>query len=145
MLQSTSHAQKPHALRTKPPQLPPLESLTPASDFTPFLHPAVGEDVRRAALKTLFSDPHFNVMDGLDVYIDDYSKPDPIPAAMLASLKQARRILTWAEGKDDETAAAEAEPVDGSASESRELEAQSDAHQSVVDVTPEADRVAKPK
>jgi hypothetical protein len=33
--------------------------------------------VRNAALKKLFTDPHFNVMDGLDVYIDDYGKPDP--------------------------------------------------------------------
>ena len=30
-------------------------------------------------MKKLFADPHYNVMDGLDVYIDDYSKPDPIP------------------------------------------------------------------
>ena len=43
----------------------------------------MGEDVRRAALKKLFSDPRFNVMDGLDVYIDDYSKTEPIPPEML--------------------------------------------------------------
>jgi hypothetical protein len=60
----------------------------------------VNEDVRRAALKKLFSDPHFNVMDGLDTYIDDYSKTEPIPAAMLASLRQAQNILGWA--KEDE-------------------------------------------
>ena len=30
-------------------------------------------------MKKLFSDPHFNVMDGLDTYIDDYGKPDPLP------------------------------------------------------------------
>jgi hypothetical protein len=83
------------------PELPSLESLTSDSDFSAFFHPKVGEDVRRAALKKLFSDPQFNVMDGLDVYIDDYSKSDPIPAAMLAGLKQAQRILTWAEGKDE--------------------------------------------
>ena len=33
-----------------------------------------------AAMKKLFTDPHFNVMDGLDIYIDDYRKPDPLPA-----------------------------------------------------------------
>ena len=32
-------------------------------------------------------------MDGLDTYIDDYSKPDPIPEEMLKSLKQANRLL----------------------------------------------------
>ena len=76
--------------------LPPLDQLTPDSDYRAFFHPKVGEDVRRAALKKLFSDPRFNVMDGLDVYIDDYSKSDPIPAAMLAQLRQAQQIIAWA-------------------------------------------------
>jgi hypothetical protein len=79
-----------------PPELPPIEKLTIDADFSGFFHPKIDEDVRRSALKKLFSDPHFNVMDGLDVYIDDYSKSEPIPAAMLASLKQAQRILEWA-------------------------------------------------
>jgi len=82
------------------PDLPPLDQLTMDSDFRGFFHPKVSDDVRRAALKKLFSDPHFNVMDGLDVYIDDYSKTEPIPAAMLASLRQAQKILGWA--KEDE-------------------------------------------
>jgi hypothetical protein len=82
------------------PELPPIDKLTIDSDYRDFFHPKVGEDVRRAALKKLFSDPRFNVMDGLDVYIDDYSKNDPIPAAMLAGLKQAQNILAWA--KEDE-------------------------------------------
>ncbi|MGZ5094973.1 MAG: DUF3306 domain-containing protein [Burkholderiales bacterium] len=83
------------------PELPSLDKLTFDSDFKAFFHPKVDEDVRRAALRKLFSDPHFNVMDGLDVYIDDYSKSDPIPAAMLASLKQAQRIIDWANNKDE--------------------------------------------
>lgn len=84
------------------PELPPVEKLTLDSDFSGFFHPKVDEKLRRAALRKLFSDPHFNVMDGLDVYIDDYSKTEPIPAAMLASLKQAQRILEWAaQGKED--------------------------------------------
>jgi hypothetical protein len=41
----------------------------------------------------LFQDPHFNVMDGLDTYIDDYTKADPIPEAMLRGLNQARGLL----------------------------------------------------
>jgi hypothetical protein len=86
------------------PELPPIDQLTIDSDFRDFFHPKVDEDVRRAALRKLFAEPHFNVMDGLDVYIDDYSKSEPIPAAMLASMKQAQRILQWAKGEDDETA-----------------------------------------
>jgi hypothetical protein len=60
--------------------------------------------LRRQALRTLFRDPRFNVMDGLDVYIDDYSKSEPIPAAMLASLKQAQNILKWAKEDEEERA-----------------------------------------
>lgn len=67
--------------------LPAVESLTFESDFAAFLSPKVEEGVKRAALRKLFSDPRFNVMDGLDVYIDDYSKPDPLPEGMLEKLK----------------------------------------------------------
>jgi hypothetical protein len=42
------------------------------------------------------------VMDGLDVYIDDYSVSDPLPASMLAQLKQAQKILGWAKETDEE-------------------------------------------
>jgi hypothetical protein len=85
-----------------PPELPSIEKLTLNSDFSGFFHPKVDEDLRRRALRKLFSDPHFNVMDGLDVYIDDYSKTEPIPATMLASLTQAQRIFEWAAEKKDD-------------------------------------------
>lgn len=84
------------------PQLPPVDGLTMESDFSGFLHPKVGEDVKRAALKKLFSDPHFNVMDGLDTYIDDYSKPDPLPAEMLAQMRSAQKIFKWARNELEE-------------------------------------------
>jgi hypothetical protein len=70
-----------------------VESLTPESDFTPFMKPEVDEGLKRQALKTLFSDPRFNVMDGLDVYIDDYSKTTPIPPDLVRELVQARYIF----------------------------------------------------
>jgi hypothetical protein len=72
--------------------LPPLESLTPESDFTPFMKQDVDAGTRREALKTLFRDPRYNVMDGLDVYIDDYSKPDPIPEGWLDRMYQTTRL-----------------------------------------------------
>ena len=90
----------PAASDEAPPTLPPIEELTLDSDFKAFFHPKVDEATRRAALRKLFAEPHFNVMDGLDVYIDDYSKTEPIPAVMLAGLKQAQRILEWAKQKD---------------------------------------------
>jgi hypothetical protein len=74
-------------------ELPPIEKLDFESDFSAFLRAKVDEGVRRAALKRLFSDPRFNVMDGLDIYIDDYSREDPIPNGLLAQLEHARSTL----------------------------------------------------
>jgi hypothetical protein len=73
--------------------LPPVESLTFHSDFAAFMQPEVDETLRRTALKKLFNDPRFNVMDGLDTYIDDYSKPDPIAPDVVRTLVQARYIF----------------------------------------------------
>ena len=75
-----------------PAPLPPVESLTPESDFTPFMRSDVDPGLRRHALRTLFRDERFNVMDGLDVYIDDFSKPDPIPPDWLGKLNQMARL-----------------------------------------------------
>ncbi|HXF79660.1 MAG TPA: DUF3306 domain-containing protein [Usitatibacter sp.] len=76
----------------QPAPLPPVESLTPESDFSPFMRPGVDEGTRRLAVKKLFEDPRFNVMDGLDVYIDDYSKPDPLPEGWLEKMNQVARL-----------------------------------------------------
>ena len=73
--------------------LPALDTLTIDSDYTAFMQPGVDAQVTRTALKKLFSDPRFNVMDGLDVYISDYSKPDPIDPAIVRTLVQARYIF----------------------------------------------------
>lgn len=73
--------------------LPPIDSLTLESDFAPFMRADVEPTLRSAALRKLFADPHFNVMDGLDVYVGDYSKPDPIPPDIVKRLVQARYIF----------------------------------------------------
>ena len=70
-----------------------LANLTPDSDFGQFMRQEISEEIRRKAMKTLFADPHFNVMDGLDIYIEDYNLSEPIPAEMLATLNQARGLL----------------------------------------------------
>ena len=77
----------------EPAPLPPVESLTFDSDFTAFLKADVDESLKRAALKKLLRDPRFNVMDGLDTYIDDYSKPDPIEPEVVKQLMQARFLF----------------------------------------------------
>ncbi len=96
-----------------PPPLPPLESLTPDADFSPFMAKGVEKNARNSALKTLFTDPHFNKMDGLDVYIDDYTQHTPIPMEMLRSLKQAQMLFAD-EKPDAQNAAAGSGVVDPS-------------------------------
>jgi hypothetical protein len=73
--------------------LPPIDSLGPDADYTGFFKPSVAPSLRNAALKKLFADPHFNVMDGLDTYIDDYSVHVPLGADEARGLVQARAIL----------------------------------------------------
>jgi hypothetical protein len=100
-----------------PKPLPPVESLTPESDFTPFMGRDVDPAIRRGALKALFRDPRHNVMDGLDVYIDDYSKPDPLPEGWLEKMNQVARLGIFrpqepvAEGEAADPAGAEEVPA----------------------------------
>ena len=75
------------------PAVPPVESLTPESDFTLFMNPEVKDELRRLALKKLFNDPHFNVPDPFEPYSRDWTVGEPIPQEMLATLNQARRLL----------------------------------------------------
>jgi hypothetical protein len=82
-------------------ELPSIDTLKGLeSDYKAFLQPEVDPATRSAALRKLFGDPHFNTMDRLDVYIDDYSIPDPIPAAMLKTLSAARSLGLF--DKEDE-------------------------------------------
>ncbi len=74
----------------KLPTLADVEQLTPQSDFSSFMTQGVTPEVRNAAMKKLFTDPHYNVMDGLDIYIGDYNTPDPLPAGMLAKMVGAQ-------------------------------------------------------
>jgi hypothetical protein len=77
----------------KPVELPALDSLNFESDFKAFMHSKVEEAVKRAALKKLFADPRFNVMDGLDTYIDDYTKAEPFSEGLLARIEEVREKL----------------------------------------------------
>jgi hypothetical protein len=70
-----------------------VDKLTNDSDYSTFMAQGVDESVKRSAMKKLFTDPHFNIMDGLDIYIDDYNKFEPISPALLASLNHAKTLL----------------------------------------------------
>jgi hypothetical protein len=73
-------------------ELPSLSEVRLDKDFTPFMQAKVPEALRRQALKALFKDAHFNTMDGLDTYIDDYTQFEPISAADLEKLSAWQSI-----------------------------------------------------
>jgi hypothetical protein len=73
--------------------LPSLADIALDKDFTPFMRAKVPEALKRQALKALFKDTHFNTMDGLDTYIDDYTKFEPITAEEMAGLSSWKSIM----------------------------------------------------
>ena len=91
------------------PALPPVDKLTPESDFSGFMHPKVEDALRRVALKKLFSDPHFNVPDPYEAYSGDWTGGEPIPDEMLAALNQAKQLL-FSEKKEEKEAKEEVSP-----------------------------------
>jgi hypothetical protein len=92
------------------PALPPVDKLTPESDFSGFMNPKVADALRRVALKKLFSDPHFNLPDPYEAYSGDWTGGEPIPEEMLAALNQAQRLLFSEKQEAKEEAPAEEKP-----------------------------------
>ena len=88
--------------------LPPVEGLTPDSDFTPFMAPNVDGATRRSALKKLFADAHFNVPDPFEAYSEDWTVGEKIPMEMLKTLNHAQKLLFDEPEKTAEAAAAAA-------------------------------------
>lgn len=83
------------------PSLEDAQGLTADSDFRPFVSREVAPEVRNAAMKKLFADPHFGVMDRMDVYIDDYSQADPLPESMLRKMASASFLGLFKDEQQD--------------------------------------------
>jgi Protein of unknown function (DUF3306) len=83
------------------PTMQDVHKLTPQSDFKPFMRTDVAPEVKNAAMKLLFKDPHFNIMDMMDTYVDDYSKPDPLPPEMLRKMAVTQFLGFWKEEEEE--------------------------------------------
>ena len=94
---------------TPAPALPAVDSVTPDSDFAGFMHPKVKDELRRVALKKLFSDPHFNIPDPFEPFSGDWTG-EALPPDMLAQLNQARTLLF--DERDKKKAEGEEKPVE---------------------------------
>lgn len=73
--------------------LPDPATLTLADDFSGFLRPKVPAALKRQALAKLFSEAHFNQVDGLDIYMDDYNLIPDMDDADRGLLRHARAVL----------------------------------------------------
>jgi len=136
---SATQRAMPAAPEQPPPTLEDVKALTADSDFTRFAAPNVAPEVKNAALKKLFSDPHYNVMDRLDVYIDDYSQPDPMSQSMVRQLASVKFLGLFAAEEKEEQAQAQArrEAQDDSNNPTPETVAQSERAPPAVPDSPE--------
>ncbi len=114
--ETTAVAEKPEVPL---PTMADVHELTAESDFSPFVAKNVSPEVRNSAMKKLFTDPHYNVMDRLDIYIDDYSQPDPIPESMLRQMVSAK-FLNLFKAEEEAEAAAEKAALDAKAAKTSE-------------------------
>jgi hypothetical protein len=129
-------AQTPAPINPETPDLPPvtlddvekIDRFDP--DFSSFMRPDVDPVVQQAALKKMFTDPHFNVMDGLDIYIGDYSKPDPLPPGMLERMVQSDMLGLFSKADDA--------PVEGE-KQSKEQVASSQSNESLLEARGQTD------
>jgi hypothetical protein len=101
----SSPVQSTEKIEDEAPPLPTLDDVAKIDrfdpDFSAFMKPDVDPSVQQAALKKMFTDPHFNIMDGLDIYIDDYSKPDPLPPGMLERMVQSDMLNLFSKTAED--------------------------------------------
>lgn len=63
-------------------------------DIKAFMVGKVSTELRNKAFKALFSRPEFNVMDGLDIYIDDYNKFTPLSQEDIAKMTFSKQLMS---------------------------------------------------
>jgi hypothetical protein len=101
------------ALQPPAVELPDLDLLGDDSDYSAFLTPGVDADLRKRALRKLFSSPKFNVFDGLDTYRDDYTSFPALGSVVTADMRyHVERLAKKAlEALDEQTAPAAPAPA----------------------------------
>ena len=80
-----------------------MDSLDESSDFSGFMSPKVSEELRRLALRKLFSLPKYNITDGLDDYNEDFTNFAKLGNILTHEMRRAlereqERLLQGGEG-----------------------------------------------
>jgi len=68
------------------PTLDDVQALKSGDSFARFVAGDVASDVRNAAMKKLFADPHYKVIDGMDIYLDDYNRLGSLDVATVRQM-----------------------------------------------------------
>lgn len=137
-------AETPQQPMADEPELPPIDSLTKDSDFTPFLRAGVAPELRQQALHKLWrSDPVLANLDGLLEYGEDYSLPFKTPQLVVTAYQVGKGMVRSAL---DDSAAADAPPDETAAALAAAPEAQQDEIDSAraKDTSRDAAAVARP-
>jgi hypothetical protein len=90
-----------------PADLPPVESLTKDSDYSPFMRAEVPEALRQKALRRLWaSDPVLSSPELFDMHTLDYNAVPTFPEGVRTAFRVGRGILDALELEAEEKAAA---------------------------------------
>ena len=127
--------------------LPPIESLGPDSDYRPFLAQGVDKALRTQALRKLFHQPEYNVIDPLNDYIDDFTDFAPLGDVMTADLRhrleqEAEAVAQRLQGEERPPAGAAPSAVPADAAPAAGVPAVTDAPpagEKLISSSPEAD------
>jgi hypothetical protein len=90
--------------------MPDIETLTEASDYSAFMSAEVSDGLRNLALRKLWRAPSFNIRDGLDDYDDDYTSFAELGDIVTCDMKHQveMREQKRREAQEQEKAAVEA-------------------------------------
>lgn len=84
--------------------MPALDSINDQSDVSGFFSPKVSAELRRLALRRLFSQPSYNIRDGLNDYDEDFTYFEPLGDIVTSDM---RHQIELAEQRERERLAAE--------------------------------------
>ncbi|HEX4856109.1 MAG TPA: DUF3306 domain-containing protein [Limnobacter sp.] len=88
------HARNEQAMPAALPTEADLAAVQQGGDIKAFMVDKVSRELKNKAFKALFSRPEFNVMDGLDIYIDDYNKFTPLSADDISKMTLSGQLLS---------------------------------------------------
>lgn len=119
--------------------MPPVESLTADSDFTPFMSSGVSRELRQLALKKLFFSGLFGARDGLDDYDDDFTRFEPLGDTITSDMKYHMRRA------EKERLAREQEELDAAELDQAELDEGESAEAGHEELQPDAAEADTPQ